>query len=119
MQPITFSTEWMTPCSLGLFLAAAKQTVMDDVGMDSMTTVEKFTVISIGSLQLLQEVQPLLSLLGEGADVLLPLQLLGDAQEVEELNRGHQSVIEQRSPTTGPRTGTGPRIILYRATKNE
>ena len=27
--------------------------------------------------------------------------------------------VDQRSPTTGPRTGTGPRIILYRAAMNE
>ena len=27
--------------------------------------------------------------------------------------------LEQRFPTTGPRTSTGPRIILFRAAKNE
>ncbi|KAK3551317.1 hypothetical protein QTP70_014892, partial [Hemibagrus guttatus] len=41
LQPITFSAEWMTRCSLALSLAvaAANQTVMEDVRIDSMMAV--------------------------------------------------------------------------------
>ncbi|KAK3540768.1 hypothetical protein QTP86_001596 [Hemibagrus guttatus] len=41
LQPITFSAEWMTCCSLALSLAvaAANQTVMEDVRIDSMMAV--------------------------------------------------------------------------------
>ena len=47
-------------------------------------------------LQLPQEVHPLLDLLSDGADVLLPLEVLADdgSQEAEGLHRGHRGVTE-------------------------
>src|SRR4029434_9324174 len=52
LHPITFSAERITRCSLllSLAVAAAYQTVMEEVRMDSMMQVEKCTIIAFGKI---------------------------------------------------------------------
>lgn len=65
------------PCSLALFLTmdAADQTVMEEVRINLMIKVHQHPHREV---DLLQEVQPLLSFPNDEADVPLPFEFLGE-----------------------------------------
>ena len=102
LQPTTFSADKMTRCSPPLSLAGGSSVPDggDGGGEDGLNDggveVHHHCPWQVEFLQLSQEVHPLLGFLDEGADVQLPLEVLGDdgSQKAEGLHSVNCGVTE-------------------------